>query len=277
MTNPALADAISRIGRDPARKITRDGRLTGPALVARKHGYYPHYLGKALAAALLFDPEGDPTGATIKHQLWTDHPKQVIRQYCGLDREPELVQSIYEQYRTAASGTLFDEDPDRIEMLKRAYRLGYEKERIYHGCAQCTLAALFELTGSSDPGLFQAASGLAGGMGLCGDGSCGGYIGGVLFMGSKRGRRLEYIDGDKEDQYASFEMAQKLRQKYIDTYGSVTCRDIHQEIFGKVFILRTREVRHRFEEAGAHLDKCTTVIANAVMWTAELLEEEGLI
>jgi mannitol-1-phosphate 5-dehydrogenase len=275
MTNPALADSIARIGRDPKRKLEREGRLTGAALLCRKHGYYPHYLCKAIGAAFLFHPEGDPSAPEIEEELKRSDSKTVIKKYCGLDREPELVQMIYEQYQKAKEGTLFDEDPSRVEVLKRAYNLGFEKEKVFHGCAQCTLAALFELTGKEHPLLFQAASGLAGGIGLCGDGSCGGYTGGIMDLGSYAGRRLEHIDGDKETQYKSFKMAQKLRDRYMETYGSVTCKDIHEEIFGRAYILKTKPVRVEFEEAGAHTDKCTTVIACATMWTADLLMEEG--
>ena len=275
MTNPALADSIARIGRDPKRKLEREGRLTGAALLCKKHGYYPHYLCKAIGAALLFHPEGDPSAPDIEEELKRSDSKTVIKKYCGLDREPELVQMIHEQYRKAKEGTLFDEDPPRVEVLKRAYHLGFEKEKVFHGCAQCTLSALFELTGNEQPLLFQAASGLAGGIGLSGDGSCGGYTGGIMYMGSYAGRRLEHIDGDKEAQYKSFEMAQKLRDRYMETYGNVTCKDIHEEIFGRAYILRTKPVRVEFEEAGAHTDKCTTVIACAAMWTADLLMEEG--
>jgi mannitol-1-phosphate 5-dehydrogenase len=275
MTNPALADSIARIGRDPKRKLEREGRLTGAALLCKKHGHYPHYLSKAIGAAFLFRPEGDPSAPEIEEELKRSDSKTAVGKYCGLDREPELVQMIYEQYQKAKDGTLFDEDPARIEVLKRAYHLGFEKEKVFHGCAQCTLAALFELTGNEQPLLFQAASGLAGGIGLCGDGSCGGYTGGIVYMGSYAGRQLEHIDGDKEAQYKSFEMAQKLQNRYRETYGSVTCQDIHEEIFGRAYILKTKPVRVEFEAAGAHTDKCTTVIACATMWIADLLMEEG--
>ena len=93
------------------------------------------------------------------------------------------------------------------------------------------------------------------------------------------GRRLEKtpIDGDKIAQYRSYKMAQELHDKFIETYGSVTCMDIHNEIFGKAYCLRTKEVREQFEAAGAHDDKCTTVVANACYWIAEILLDGGYI
>jgi hypothetical protein len=139
------------------------------------------------------------------------------------------------------------------------------------------MAALFDATGKKDPGLFQATSAFAGGVGLTGDGICGGYAAGVLWMGEHVGRRLEYFDGDKEAQYKSFEMTQKLRDRFLDTYGSITCRHIHESIFGRAYILRTKAVRDEFEKAGGHEDRCTSVVAMASMWTTDLLMEEGYL
>jgi len=65
---------------------------------------------------------------------------------------------------------------------------------------------MFEVLGIKDEGLFQAASGFSGGMGLYADGSCGGYSRGILLMSKMVGRKIDrmLIDGDKEDQYRSY-------------------------------------------------------------------------
>lgn len=167
----------------------------------------------------------------------------------------------------------------RQAIIQKAYELGFEYEKTYRGCAQCTLATFFTMTGRPDPALFQAASGLSGGIAITGDGSCGGYTGGVLYMSSQIGRRLDrmLLDGDRTAQLKSYEMAQKLHDRFIEKYGGVTCADIHRRIFGKTYCLRTAEVREEFEAAGAHVDKCTSVVGNACAWTAEILLDEGLI
>jgi hypothetical protein len=96
-------------------------------------------------------------------------------------------------------------------------------------------------------------------------------------MGNHIGRRFDYFDGDKEAQYASFEMTQELRERFLATYGSITCRHIHESIFDRAYILRTKPVRNEFEAAGAHTDRCTSVVAMASMWTTELLIDRGLL
>ena len=168
---------------------------------------------------------------------------------------------------------------EKAKLIKRAFETGFNYEKNYRGCAQCTLATFFEMTGHTEPVLFQAASGLSAGIGINGDGSCGGYTGGVLFMSSLIGRRLDRIpiDTDRPAQLKSYEMAQKLHDKFIESYGSVTCADIHKRIFGKSYCLREQGVSEAFEEAGAHVDKCTTVVGNACSWVAEILIEEGLL
>jgi len=72
-------------------------------------------------------------------------------------------------------------------------------------------------------------------------------------------------------------LAEVLVSPFIETYGNVVCKEIHNKIFGKSYILRTKDVRDEFEEAGAHLDKCTTVIGMSVMWVAEILMDENYI
>jgi C_GCAxxG_C_C family probable redox protein len=189
-----------------------------------------------------------------------------------------LIQQIAEKYiRLRESGlNWIKKEEALIRAVKKAYERGFQNELSIRGCAQCAIRALGEATGKVEKNLFQAASGLSGGIAITGDGSCGGYTGGVLYMGSYAGRRMDYLeDGDKVVQYQSYDMAQKLHDRFMETYGSVTCSEIHKEIFGTAYSLRTKAVRNDFEEAGGHLDKCTTVIAMASSWVMELLIEEG--
>lgn len=275
--NPILKDTLDRLGADPVRKLKREDRLTGPALLCRKHGLMPYYLAKSLAYGFLFHNPEDVPSSKIQQYLAGSNIKEGIKKYCQLDREVELIQLIADHYEAASIAGNGKKDSGRIAILKKAYELGFKKEKQYRGCGQCALASLFELTGREDKVLFQAASGLSGGMALCGDGSCGGYTGGILFMGTYVGRRLEAFSGDKEAQYKAYDMSQKLHDRFVETYGSVVCRDIHNCIFGTHYCLRTKAVREKFEEAGAHRDKCTSVIAETCLWTAEILIDEGLL
>ncbi len=279
MSNPVLKDKLVRVGGDPVRKLKRQDRLTGAALLCRKNGIMPYYLSMAIAYGYLYNHPEDEASVAINQYIKKYGLKAAVVEFSQLGREPDMVKMIFDHYQNALEGKPLLQNPGRVEIVKRAYTYGFQNEKKYKGCGQCTLLALFELFGEEDPDLFKAASGLSGGMALCNDGVCGGYNGGVLFMSKLVGRRLEQmrIDGDKEDQYRSFSMAQKLHDRFVDTYGSVICKDIHQCIFGEWFCLREGDAKNRFEAAGAHADKCTCVIAVSSAWIAEILIEEGFI
>jgi C_GCAxxG_C_C family probable redox protein len=199
--------------------------------------------------------------------------------YFGMNNSAGELGYFYSSLQKFLNKISLKEDFYKIKKLKDCYEIGFEYEKNYRGCAQCLISTIFKFTGKNNNSLFQSASGLSGGMALCGDGACGGYSGGIMIMGSFIGRRFEMLEvnGDKEAQSQAYQMAQRLHDKFIETYGSVICADIHKQIFGKSFCLRSKEVRKEFEEAGAHLDKCTTVVAMAASWVADILSDEGFL
>ena len=121
--------------------------------------------------------------------------------------------------------------------------------------------------------MFQAGSGMAGGIGIHCDGVCGGYSGGVMQLGRMYGRTREGIT-EGEAMALTNQLASKLHGKFVAEYGSVICRDIHQKIFGRTFNLWNAEDAKAIEAAGSHVDKCTTVVGTAAAWAAEIALEE---
>lgn len=239
--------------------------LLGAAIAVRFAGELPHYLCKALAACIR---DTELSGQELR---------AYVRERYALVRMPEMVQLISTQIEKLRQGAFFEE-PCRVEMIKTAYRDGFHYEKHCRGCAQCTIAAMFEISGKEETHLFRAANGFAAGMGLFGDGVCGGYAGGLLFMGTYAGRRFEYFDNDKQEKDQSMHLAELLHTRFIETYGTVICHDIHREIFGRAFSIRDAAEKAAFEEAGAHTaDKCTVVVATAAAWTAEILLDEGYL
>jgi len=277
LTNPMLEDSLSRLGADPVRKLGREDRLVGPALLCRKNGVLPFHLAKITAVAFLYDDKKDPGSRRISSFLKDHKIEEAIAHFCGLHYEKDLTALIRRHYENARDKKNTFENPRRIALMKAAYRQGFHYEKTYRGCAQCTLGALFEMTGKREDMLFQASSALSGGMALSGDGACGGYSGGLLFLGTFAGRRWKHIAADKENQYKAYELAGKLREKFLITYGSIICRDIQKQLFGKSFQLNNKGVREEFEKAGAHRDKCTSVVGMAAMWDVEILFEANEI
>lgn len=277
MANPILKDKVVRVGGDPIRKLKKQDRLCGPALMCKDNGVLPYYLTKAIAYGFIFDIKEDMNAQIVKEYAEYYGIKAAAQKFCELNNEPELLEMIAMHYERAIKGEA--EDPDKAALMKKAFALGFDSEKTYKGCAQCALLAFFKMINKEDEGLFQSASGFSGGMAISGDGVCGGYSGGVMAMGSIVGRRIKEMkkDGDKEAQYTSYVMAQELRDKFLKTYGSVTCGDIHNKIFCKSYCLRTKAVRNEFEEAGAHTNKCTTVVGMSSAWLAEILYDHGYL
>jgi len=159
-------------------------------------------------------------------------------------------------------------------IAQKAYELGFTYEQNYRGCAQCTLAALQDAFHLPDENLFRAASALASGGGLTCAGSCGGFTGGLMFMSSLLGRRRDYFDNDNDFKYTSFELGRELHDRFVTKYGTVICSEIHSKLFGRTYDLYNSTDKQQFNDDGAHTDKCTSVVAQAAQWTAEIVYDE---
>lgn len=163
------------------------------------------------------------------------------------------------------------------ELKEKAYILGDHYEREYRGCGQCVLAAVFDTLNIHSEEVFRAATGLSGGQGLVGDATCSALTGAILFFGMNYPRRRSHFDDDRENKYRTYRMAQKLRDRYLQEYGSTRCHDIHAKIMGRAFDLRNSQDRKEFEISGAHVDKCTQVVALAARWAVEIFAEEKML
>lgn len=264
-------------GASVAAAIQKDGLLTGSAIQCKNNGHLPFFLTKIIAYAFLYDNKSDQMSMLIRDYTKFYGIKESVKKFRQLEREPELLQLIAEHYARAEAGE-HESVQRKTELMKEAFHRGFTNEKKYRGCAQCALLSMFEVTGKRYDILFQSASGLAAGMAQSGDGCCGGYTGGIMMMGTFAGRRLDRMkeeDRDRAVQLVSYRMSQALRDKFIETYGSVICAHVHREIFGRSFCLRTEAVKKEFDAAGAHETKCTTVIGIACAWTAEILYDEG--
>ena len=98
-----------------------------------------------------------------------------------------------------------------------------------------------------------------------------------MMIGYFLGRERENFADPEKIRLKTSALIAKLHQRFIDTYGTVTCRQIHTKIMGRPFYFKDPDELRKFDEAGAHTDKCTSVVGNAARWTAEILAEAGLI
>ncbi len=163
------------------------------------------------------------------------------------------------------------------EVADRAYTLGKEYEKTYRGCSQCVIAALQGAFENRNDDLFKAATGLAGGTGLAGDNGCGAYTGAVLVLGSLLGRERNNFSDPGGIRLKTHQLARKFRERFIQEYGSVICRDIQNKILGRYYYLADPQEYEKFHNAGAHDIHCPEVVGKAARWMAEILWEEDLL
>lgn len=244
--------------------------LAAIAKAIRLAGEYPYYVAEVMAVWFAAQ------AGEVAEFIATNGIKAAVSNFCGIQYERELIQMVAAFFKALPS--LGVDNADKVELMKEAYRQGDHYEKIYRGCAQCHMAAVSDVTGKEDKVMFRAANGFAAGMGLLGDGVCGGYSGGILSLGLFAGRRKEFFDGDKQEKEIITKLVAKLHDKYIDTYGSLICHDIHQDIFGRAFHIKEPADKEAFELAGAHtLDKCPAVVGTSAAWVVEILYDEGFM
>ena len=90
-----IPDPIERNGTDPARKLGREDRLIGPALLALKHGIYPEGLLKGIMAC--FDYRDPGKSFAVSDLVREKGVVWVLKEVCGLSEEEPLFLLISEQ------------------------------------------------------------------------------------------------------------------------------------------------------------------------------------
>ena len=158
------------------------------------------------------------------------------------------------------------------ETLEKAYRLAFKYESERGSCPQCVLAALRETLDVGDAKTIQSCDALAGGTALSTEGTCGALVGGLLSIGSVVGRSYESFSAGERKRRV-FQYAKKLYDRFIEEYGSPTCKDVQKKIFGRSFNMWDPVDYAEFEKAGGHVDKCPVVSGNAARWAAEIILE----
>ncbi len=92
----AIPDPIDRNGADPARKLSRNDRLIGPATLAIKHGIKPDGLIKGILAGFKF--HDDKLDYSISSDIKTKGLDQILMDICGLQKNERLFELIKESF-----------------------------------------------------------------------------------------------------------------------------------------------------------------------------------
>lgn len=88
--NDALADPVTRVGRQPLRKLSRHERFIEPAAALAESGVTPTALLAAIGAGLAFRVEDDPESLALAERLTCETAPQVVASVMGIEEEHPL-------------------------------------------------------------------------------------------------------------------------------------------------------------------------------------------
>ncbi|HEY8415431.1 MAG TPA: mannitol-1-phosphate 5-dehydrogenase [Thermaerobacter sp.] len=97
--NPALADAVQRVGREPLRKLAAGDRLVRPARLALEEGIWPVCLARGIAAGYLFDAPEDPQARELRARVERDGLAAALAAVSGIEPGSLLGELVQEEYR----------------------------------------------------------------------------------------------------------------------------------------------------------------------------------
>ncbi|GAB6099915.1 mannitol-1-phosphate 5-dehydrogenase [Halanaerocella petrolearia] len=98
--NKELMDSVTRVGRDPRRKLGPKDRLVNPAVRAFENGRFPENLCKCIAAGLLFDVEEDKSAKQIQDSIAEKGVVETLENVTGLSSESDIGERVLNEYNS---------------------------------------------------------------------------------------------------------------------------------------------------------------------------------
>jgi len=97
--NPFVRYRTAYLATHPIKDVSKDGPLTGTALMCRAHRIVPQNLATAVAHAFLSADSNAPQAAEIQRCMAQKGIEATVRQVCGLEQEPEIVNLVTTIYK----------------------------------------------------------------------------------------------------------------------------------------------------------------------------------
>ncbi len=160
---------------------------------------------------------------------------------------------------------------------ERAFTAGKNHEMRSGGCSQCVIAGIFEAMDIENNNVIRAATGLADGIGLTGNGHCGALSGGVMAISYLFGRKREDFNDITKLLKANI-LSKELHDRFIEKHSTCRCEDIQKATFGRFFNLYDQEQMKAALEAGL-LDKCSDIVGDTARMATEIIlrEQQGSV
>ena len=96
--NPHLQDDVTRVGREPLRKLSANDRLIKPTMTARQYGFATPNLVKGIAAALKYDNPEDPQSVQLQETIAELGAAKALAQFSGLSEDDALIQEVLKAF-----------------------------------------------------------------------------------------------------------------------------------------------------------------------------------
>ena len=98
-TTPGVVDPISRVSREPIRKISPNDRIMGPANNCEEYGLDNTYLLKGVACALKYKSEGDIQAEELQSYIANNGVEAAIVKYTGAQKNSRMYNVILDEYK----------------------------------------------------------------------------------------------------------------------------------------------------------------------------------
>jgi mannitol-1-phosphate 5-dehydrogenase len=99
-TDPNMNDLIERNANDSRRKLSKEERLVGPALLCLKHGKMPYAYSKAIAAAYYYNGSNDEGTQEVQRTVNQSGIEKAIKKYSSIDESSRLYDVILTSYKS---------------------------------------------------------------------------------------------------------------------------------------------------------------------------------
>jgi mannitol-1-phosphate 5-dehydrogenase len=100
--NPHLQDDVTRVGREPLRKLSANDRLIKPTMTAIEHGFATPNLVLGIGAALHYNNHEDPQSVQLQQAISEVGVAKALEQFSGISADDALAAQILEAYNTVA-------------------------------------------------------------------------------------------------------------------------------------------------------------------------------
>ena len=96
--NPKLGATVTRVGRQPLRKLGRHDRLLGPMYMARSYALPTKHLAHAIAAAFLFNIPDDPESVELQKKVQELGIEDAVVTITGLEKGSHELAAVVQAY-----------------------------------------------------------------------------------------------------------------------------------------------------------------------------------